>query len=194
MKASRRRFVSTALGGGLAHLPLSSSPGLPLAKIEFAILDMLDRIAQKPVGQLIGEIHNPDVGLCVATEWRERPVEESIELIKKAVAEHPDARALKIKVGGLMFMTRDMYAAAPPGRIEKMIPLVRKTFGDDMWHRNCAARQLLLRGIDQVDERRRPSLIQRAANERTVRMQDIPFTGSCREDQGTCRSGIRGRH
>jgi L-alanine-DL-glutamate epimerase-like enolase superfamily enzyme len=104
--------------------------GLPLATIEFAILDMLGRIAQKPVGQLIGEIHNPEVAVYIATEWRERPVEESIELIKKAVAEY-DARALKIKVGGLMFMTTDMYAAGPPGRTEKMIPLVRKTFGDD---------------------------------------------------------------
>jgi L-alanine-DL-glutamate epimerase-like enolase superfamily enzyme len=106
--------------------------GLPLATIEFAILDMLGRIAKKPVGQLIGEIHNPEVGVYVATEWRERPVEESIELIKKAVAEYPAARALKIKVGGLMYMTRDMYAVGPPGRTEKMIPLVRKTFGDDM--------------------------------------------------------------
>ena len=107
------------------------SLGLPLATIEFAILDMLGRIAQKPVGQLIGEIHNPEVAVYVATEWREKPVEESIELIKGAVAEY-DAQALKIKVGGLMFMTTDMYAVGPPGRTERMIPLVRKTFGDDM--------------------------------------------------------------
>jgi L-alanine-DL-glutamate epimerase-like enolase superfamily enzyme len=103
--------------------------GLPLATIEFAILDMLGRIAKKPVGQLIGEIHNPEVGIYVATEWREKPVEESIELIKKAFAEY-DAHALKIKIGGLMFMTSDMYAVGPPGRTERMIPLVRKTFGD----------------------------------------------------------------
>jgi L-alanine-DL-glutamate epimerase-like enolase superfamily enzyme len=105
--------------------------GLPLATIEFAILDMLGRLAGRPVGQLIGEIHNPEVGIYVATEWRERPVEESIELIKKAVAEY-DTHALKIKVGGLMFMTTDMYAVGPPGRTERMIPLVRKTFGDKM--------------------------------------------------------------
>jgi L-alanine-DL-glutamate epimerase-like enolase superfamily enzyme len=106
------------------------SLGIPLATIEFAILDLLGRIANKPVGQLIGEIHNPEVGVYVATEWREKPVEESIELIKGAVAEY-DAKALKIKVGGLMFMTKDMYAVGPPGRTERMIPLVRKTFGDD---------------------------------------------------------------
>jgi L-alanine-DL-glutamate epimerase-like enolase superfamily enzyme len=105
--------------------------GLPLATIEFAILDMLGRIAQKPVGHLLGQIHNPEVGVYAATEWREKPVEESIELIKKAVAEY-DVRALKIKIGGLMFMTTDMYAVGPPGRTERMIPLVRKTFGDRM--------------------------------------------------------------
>ncbi len=107
------------------------SLGVPLATIEFAILDMLGRIARKPVGQLIGEIHNPEVGIYVATEWREKPVEESIELIKNAFAAY-DAHALKIKVGGLMFMTTDMYAVGPPGRTEKMIPLVRKAFGDNV--------------------------------------------------------------
>ena len=107
------------------------SLGIPLATIEFAIIDMLGRIANKSAGQLIGEIHNPEVGVYTATEWREKPVEESIELIKKAVAAYP-THALKIKIGGLMFMTTDMYAVGPPGRTEKMIPLVRKTFGDKM--------------------------------------------------------------
>ena len=105
--------------------------GLPLATIEFAILDMLGRMANKPVGELIGEIHNRDVGVYMATEWREKPVEESIRLIQGAVAEY-DIHALKIKVGGLMYMTTDMNAVGPPGRTEKMIPLVRKTFGDKM--------------------------------------------------------------
>lgn len=105
--------------------------GLPLATVEFAILDMLGRIAGKPVGELIGEIHNRDVGVYMATEWRERPVQESIELIKGAVASY-DVHALKIKVGGLMFMTTDMYAEGPPGRTEEIVPLVRKTFGDEM--------------------------------------------------------------
>ena len=105
--------------------------GLPLATIEFAILDMLGRIAKKPVGQLLGEIHNPEVAVYMATEWRERPVDESIKLIQGAVAEH-DVHALKIKVGGLMFMTTDMHAVGPPGRTEKIVPLVRKTFGEKM--------------------------------------------------------------
>jgi L-alanine-DL-glutamate epimerase-like enolase superfamily enzyme len=107
------------------------SLGLPLATIEFAILDMLGRLAEKPVGELIGEIHNKEVAVYMATEWREKPVDESIKLIREAVAAY-DIHALKIKIGGLMFMTTDMYAVGPPGRTEKMIPLVRKTFGDKM--------------------------------------------------------------
>ena len=105
--------------------------GLPLATAEFAILDMLGRMANKPVAQLIGEIHNPEVGLYMATEWREKPVAESIELIKGAFHSQ-DVKALKIKIGGLMFMTTDMYVKGPAGRTETMIPLVRKTFGDDV--------------------------------------------------------------
>lgn len=107
------------------------SLGIPLATLEFAILDMLGRIAGKPVGELIGAIHHPRVGVYVATEWREKPVEESLDLIRQEVAKY-DARALKIKIGGLMFMTTDLHAAGPPGRTEKIVPLVRKTFGDDM--------------------------------------------------------------
>jgi L-alanine-DL-glutamate epimerase-like enolase superfamily enzyme len=105
--------------------------GVPLATIEFAILDMMGRIAGKSIGQLIGEIHNPEVAVYQATEYREKPVAESLELIKRDVAEY-NAKALKIKVGGLMFMFKDINAVGPAGRTEEIIPLVRKTFGDDM--------------------------------------------------------------
>lgn len=105
--------------------------GVPLATIEFAILDMMGRISGKPIGQLIGEIHHREVEVYQATEYREKPVEESMELIKRDVAEY-NAKALKIKVGGLMFGTTDMNAVGPAGRTETIIPLVRKTFGDDM--------------------------------------------------------------
>src|SRR6266446_9169926 len=107
------------------------SLGTPLATIEFALLDMLGRIAGKPIGQLIGEIHHPEVPVYQATEYREKSVEESLELIKRDVAEY-NAQALKIKIGGLMFMTTDIKAVGPPRRTERMIPLVRKTFGEKM--------------------------------------------------------------
>jgi L-alanine-DL-glutamate epimerase-like enolase superfamily enzyme len=105
--------------------------GIPLATIEFAILDMLGRITNKSMGQLIGDIHHPQVAVYQATEYREKSVEESLDLIKRDVAEY-NAHALKIKVGGLMFMTKDIKAVGPKGRTETIIPLIRETFGDDM--------------------------------------------------------------
>ncbi len=105
--------------------------GLPLATLEFAILDLLGRMSGRSLGQLIGEIHHPEVAVYVATEWRERPLEETVDLIKNAVARY-DAKALKIKVGYLMFMTTDMYTTGPVGKTERLIPLLREIFGSDM--------------------------------------------------------------
>jgi len=107
------------------------SLGLPLATIEFAILDLLGRIAGRSLGQLIGEIHHPEVAVYVATEWRERPLEETFDRIRQAVAEY-DAKALKIKVGYLMFMTTDMRAKGPAGKTERLIPMLREHYGRDM--------------------------------------------------------------
>ena len=107
------------------------SLGLPLATIEFAVLDLLGRMAGRSLGRLIGEIHHPHVAVYVATEWRERPLEETIDRIKQAVAEY-DVQALKIKVGYLMFMTTDMVAKGPVGKTERLIPLLREIFGSGM--------------------------------------------------------------
>jgi L-alanine-DL-glutamate epimerase-like enolase superfamily enzyme len=100
---------------------------VPMATIEFAILDMLGRIAGKSIGELIGEIHNPKVAVYRANNYRGTSALESIDMIKQNV-EETRAKALKFKVGGRM--SRD--ADYPPGRTEELIPLVRKTFGDDM--------------------------------------------------------------
>jgi L-alanine-DL-glutamate epimerase-like enolase superfamily enzyme len=99
---------------------------VPLATIEFAILDMLGKIAGKPMGELIGEIHHPKIAVYHANNFRGKSAEESIEGIKKQV-ENTQAKALKFKVGGRMNAPE-----VPPGRSEKLIPLVRKTFGDGM--------------------------------------------------------------
>jgi len=105
--------------------------GAPLATIELAILDMMGHIGGKSIGQLIGEVHYSEIEVYQATEYRDKPVEESMELITRDVNEN-NARALKIKVGGLMYETEDIRAVGPPGRTETMIPLVRKTFGEKM--------------------------------------------------------------
>jgi L-alanine-DL-glutamate epimerase-like enolase superfamily enzyme len=100
---------------------------VPLATIEFALLDMLGKVAGRSMGQMIGEIHNPEIAVYQANNYRGRSAEESVERMKKNV-EESQAQAMKIKVGGRMSKNADY----PPGRTENLIPLVRKTFGDDM--------------------------------------------------------------
>ena len=100
---------------------------VPLATIEFAILDMLGRIAGKSFGELIGEIHNKKIAVYQANGEREITAELTVEHLIKEVAE-TRAKALKLKVGGRMSNNFE----SPAGRTEKLIPLVRKTFGDEM--------------------------------------------------------------
>ncbi len=85
---SSRRSSSTASTSGTA----ASRSARRSRRSSSPILDLLGRIAGKPFGQLIGEIHHPQVGVYQATEYREKPVEESLELIQRDVAEY-DARA-----------------------------------------------------------------------------------------------------
>ena len=99
---------------------------VPLATIEFAILDMLGRIANKSMGQLFGDIHNPKVDVYRANGERDVTAEAVMENLKKQVVES-EAKALKIKIGGRM-----SHVEYPAGRSEKLIPMVRKEFGDQM--------------------------------------------------------------
>ena len=100
---------------------------VPLATIEFAVLDMLGKVAGKPMGELIGSIHHRRIAVYQANNFRGRTADESLERIRIQV-EKTGARALKFKVGGRMSKNAD----DPPGRSEKLIPMVRKAFGDEM--------------------------------------------------------------
>jgi L-alanine-DL-glutamate epimerase-like enolase superfamily enzyme len=100
---------------------------IPLATIEFAVLDMLGRISKKSIGELIGEIHNRKIAVYQANGDRGITAEKTIERIKNEV-DKSNARAIKFKVGGRMSNNFE----EPAGRTEKLIPLVRKTFGDKM--------------------------------------------------------------
>lgn len=100
---------------------------IPMATIEFAVLDMLGRISGKSLGELIGEIHNRKIAVYQANGERGITPEVTIEHLLKEVGESK-AKALKFKVGGRMSNNFE----SPAGRSEKLIPLVRKTFGDKM--------------------------------------------------------------
>ncbi len=99
---------------------------VPVATAEFAILDLLGKIAGKPMGALIGEVQNEKISMYQAHNNRGTSAEESVENIQKLMSE-TDAKALKFKVGGRMDTPE-----SPVGRSEKLIPLMRKTFGDDV--------------------------------------------------------------
>ena len=100
---------------------------VPLATIEFAVLDMLGRISGKSIGELIGNINNRKIAVYQANGERGITAELTVEHLLKEVGE-TKAKALKFKVGGRMSNNFE----EPKGRTEKLIPLVRKTFGDKM--------------------------------------------------------------
>jgi L-alanine-DL-glutamate epimerase-like enolase superfamily enzyme len=100
---------------------------VPMATIEFAILDLLGRIAGLPLGLLIGDrIHHREVQVYRANSERDNSAEEVLANLVRQV-EESQARALKIKIGGRM-----SHPETPPGRSEKLIPMVRERFGDAM--------------------------------------------------------------
>lgn len=99
---------------------------VPLATIEFAILDMMGRLVQKPLGELVGTVQRNKINVYQANSERDITAELTIEHLKEELAK-TKAKAIKFKLGGRM-----SHPEFPVGRSEKLIPLVRKTFGDDM--------------------------------------------------------------
>jgi L-alanine-DL-glutamate epimerase-like enolase superfamily enzyme len=103
-----------------------------IATLEFAILDMLGNLAGKPVGQLIGEIHNPRIAVYQGsryTELRRLPPEESLELVRQDLLE---SKAKAIKIRGGVGNQRGTDEDNAPGRTEKLIRMTREMFGEDM--------------------------------------------------------------
>ena len=97
----------------------------PLAWVEFALLDLLGRIAGRSIGELLGGVVRREVDFYVASGRRDSTPEEEVDYLESLV-EETGARAVKFRVGGRMSRNAD----AMPGRTEKLIPLSRKTLGD----------------------------------------------------------------
>jgi len=98
----------------------------PLAWVEMAILDMLGRMSGKSIGDLLGDVRRKDIAVYVASGRRDTTPPQEIEYLQSLV-EKSHAKALKFRLGGRMSKNAD----AMPGRTDTLIPLVRKTFGDD---------------------------------------------------------------
>ena len=97
----------------------------PQAWVEFAILDMLGRIAGKSMGDLMGGVIRKEIDFYVASGRRDSTPEEEVEYLQSLIDE-TGATAVKFRLGGRMSRNRD----AMPGRTEQLIKLARKTLGD----------------------------------------------------------------
>lgn len=109
--------------------------GIPLnvhvAAIEFAILDMLGTIANKPAGLLIGDLQRKEVPIYLGHHYwnlRRLEPEESLELMYQDAIE-TNAKAVKLRAGRGDNLATDIDNA--PGRTEKLIRMGREKFGDD---------------------------------------------------------------
>ena len=99
----------------------------PLAWVEFALLDMMGRVTGKSIGQLFGGVVRHEVPFYIASGRRDSTPEQEADYLMKLV-EETGAKAVKFRVGGRMSRNAD----AMPGRTERLIPLARKTLGDQI--------------------------------------------------------------
>ena len=95
------------------------------AWVEFALLDLLGRVAGKPMSDLLGGRLRDEIDFYVASGRRDTTPEEEVEYLASLV-EETGAKAVKFRLGGRMSRNQD----AAPGRSEALIPLARKVLGD----------------------------------------------------------------
>jgi L-alanine-DL-glutamate epimerase-like enolase superfamily enzyme len=104
--------------------------GLPfwvcVAGVELAVLDLLGKVAGKPLGELLGGVVRKEVAVYRASGNRGNTPEAEIAYLQKIVAE-TGAQAIKFRLGARMD-----YDDASTKRDLAMIPLTRKTFGEKM--------------------------------------------------------------
>lgn len=95
------------------------------AWVEFALLDMLGRVAGKSIGELMGGTLRDGIDFYVASGRRDTTPEEEADYLASLV-EETGARAVKFRLGGRMSRNAD----AAPGRSEGLILQARKSLGD----------------------------------------------------------------
>jgi L-alanine-DL-glutamate epimerase-like enolase superfamily enzyme len=99
---------------------------VPVASVEFAVLDLLGKVAGRPLGELFADVVQRDVAVYRASGNRGNTAEEEIAYLQKLVSE-TGAKAIKFRLGARM-----RYDDTSTRRDLALIPLTRKTFGDGM--------------------------------------------------------------
>jgi L-alanine-DL-glutamate epimerase-like enolase superfamily enzyme len=104
--------------------------GMPLwnciGSVEIACWDLLGKIAQKPVYELLGKAIRNDYSVYISDWSREGNVEKIAENIAKKL-EATGAKGVKIKVGGRMSNSSENEA-----QTTSYIPALRKILGDEV--------------------------------------------------------------
>ena len=99
---------------------------VPVASVEFAVLDLLGKAANKPLGELFGSVARRDVAVYRASGNRGNTPEQEIAYLQRLVGE-TGAKAIKFRLGARM-----RYDEASMRRDLALVPLTRRTFGDAM--------------------------------------------------------------
>lgn len=96
--------------------------------VEVSLMDMLGRIADKSIAEMLpGGRRRDSVPVYMSSLRRDTTPQQEVAWLGKRLSE-TSTRAIKIKVGGRMSASRD----ALPGRTAQLVPLARKTFGDNV--------------------------------------------------------------
>lgn len=125
------RDLESLVDGAYVHQSNYKLAGLALWNcvgwVEFSLLDLVGKIAGKPVGELLGGVLRTEIPVYLSSLRRDTTPEEEVEWLGKRI-EETGSRAVKLKVGGRMSRNAD----AAPGRTDRLVPLARKTFGDSI--------------------------------------------------------------
>ncbi len=98
----------------------------PYAATEMAFLDLLGKLTNQSIGELLGGVKRREIAVYRASGNRGNSVGEEIDYLHR-LAEETGGKALKFRLGGRMSKNADSLA----GRSEALIPRVREAFGDD---------------------------------------------------------------
>jgi L-alanine-DL-glutamate epimerase-like enolase superfamily enzyme len=98
----------------------------PVAYCEQSILDLLGRVAHKPVGALLGGVIREEIPIYLSGSARVLSAEEEVEVYVRGFAE-TGAKAVKFHFGGRMSRNVDTY----PGRSEILLTRAREKLGAD---------------------------------------------------------------
>lgn len=99
----------------------------PVAWVEFAVLDLLGRIAGRSIADLMGGAVREWAPFYVASGRRDSTPEDEVDYLQ-ALLDETKGKAVKFRIGGRMSRNAD----AAPGRTEALIRLSRERLGDDI--------------------------------------------------------------